>query len=73
VVIEEIAAGCVNAAHEGMGDVARWARWESDSLITTPRIRSTGSALRPLQPPSSWRTKSPTDELELASAPASSQ
>ncbi len=23
--IEEIAAGCVNTAHEGMGDVARWA------------------------------------------------
>jgi acetyl-CoA acetyltransferase family protein len=23
--IEEIAAGCVNVAHEGMGDVARWA------------------------------------------------
>ena len=23
--IEEIAAGCVNAAHEGMGDIARWA------------------------------------------------
>lgn len=24
-VIEEIAAGCVNAAHEGMGNIARWA------------------------------------------------
>src|SRR4029453_19527707 len=23
--IEEIAAGCVNPAHEGMGDIARWA------------------------------------------------
>ena len=23
--IEDIAAGCVNPAHEGMGDVARWA------------------------------------------------
>ena len=23
--IEDIAAGCVNAAHEGMGDIARWA------------------------------------------------
>ena len=23
--IEDIAAGCVNVAHEGMGDVARWA------------------------------------------------
>jgi acetyl-CoA acetyltransferase family protein len=23
--IQEIAAGCVNAAHEGMGDIARWA------------------------------------------------
>jgi acetyl-CoA acetyltransferase len=23
--IEEIAAGCVNVAHEGMGDIARWA------------------------------------------------
>ena len=22
--IEDIAAGCVNPAHEGMGDVARW-------------------------------------------------
>src|SRR6185295_4067368 len=23
--IEDIAAGCVNVAHEGMGDIARWA------------------------------------------------
>ncbi len=23
--VQEIAAGCVNVAHEGMGDVARWA------------------------------------------------
>ena len=23
--IEDIAAGCVNPAHEGMGDIARWA------------------------------------------------
>src|SRR6202044_507325 len=23
--VEEIVAGCVNPAHEGMGDVARWA------------------------------------------------
>jgi len=23
--VEDIAAGCVNVAHEGMGDIARWA------------------------------------------------
>src|SRR6202051_3823222 len=23
--VEDIAAGCVNTAHEGMGDIARWA------------------------------------------------
>src|SRR6266480_4166292 len=23
--VQEIAAGCVNVAHEGMGDIARWA------------------------------------------------
>jgi acetyl-CoA acetyltransferase len=24
--LEDIVAGCVNAAHEGMGDIARWGR-----------------------------------------------
>jgi acetyl-CoA acetyltransferase len=25
--IEDITAGCVNVAHEGMGDIARWGHW----------------------------------------------
>lgn len=29
--IEDIVAGCVNPAHEGMGDLARWAALAPDS------------------------------------------
>jgi acetyl-CoA acetyltransferase len=41
--IEDIAAGCVNPAHEGMGDIARWPR--AFPTRCRPR-RSTASARR---------------------------
>ena len=34
--VEDIVAGCVNPAHEGICDVARWQRWLPDLL--TPRL-----------------------------------
>jgi acetyl-CoA acetyltransferase len=34
--IEEIAAGCVNPAHEGMGDVARWAALSAGFPVEVP-------------------------------------
>ena len=36
--IEDITAGCVNTAHEGMGDVARWV--PSPLVFRTPFLRS---------------------------------
>src|ERR1700681_520039 len=47
--VEDIVAGCVNPAHEGMGDVARWAALaagfpDSDASATIKRI--CGSARR---------------------------
>src|SRR4029453_9923771 len=34
--IEEIAAGCVNPAHEGMGDIARWAALAAGFPVQVP-------------------------------------
>ena len=34
--IEDIAAGCVNPAHEGMGDIARWAALASGFPDSVP-------------------------------------
>ena len=45
--IEDIAAGCVNPAHEGMGDIARWARARRRAFRTpSRRPPSTASARR---------------------------
>ena len=44
--VEDIVAGCVNVAHEGMGDVARWAALAAGFPTVSPPPRSTGSAVR---------------------------
>ena len=36
--IEDIAAGCVNPAHEGMGDIARWAALAAGFPDSVPAI-----------------------------------
>ena len=36
--IEDITAGCVNPAHEGMGDIARWAALAADFPDSVPAI-----------------------------------
>src|SRR5271154_3356692 len=36
--VEDIAAGCVNPAHEGMGDVARWASLVAGFPDSVPAI-----------------------------------
>src|ERR1700740_1129773 len=36
--IEDISAGCVNVAHEGMGDVARWAALAAGFPASAPGI-----------------------------------
>src|SRR6516164_7211441 len=36
--IEDIAAGCVNVAHEGMGDIARWAALAAGFPDSVPAI-----------------------------------
>jgi acetyl-CoA acetyltransferase len=36
--IDDIAAGCVNTAHEGMGDVARWAALAAGFPESVPAI-----------------------------------
>ena len=36
--VEDIVAGCVNPAHEGMGDVARWAALASGFPDSVPAI-----------------------------------
>src|ERR1700758_2602118 len=46
--IEDIAAGCVNVAHEGMGDIARWAALAAgfpDSVPAATVNRCCGSSL----------------------------
>src|SRR3954451_492291 len=46
--IEDIAAGCVNPAHEGMGDIARWAALAAgfpDSVPATTVNRFCASSL----------------------------
>src|ERR1700694_2927666 len=46
--IEDIVAGCVNPAHEGMGDVARWAALAAgfpDSVAGATINRFCGSSL----------------------------
>ena len=37
--VDDIAAGCVNTAHEGMGDVARWAALAAGFPESVPRSR----------------------------------
>jgi len=44
--VEDIVAGCVNPAHEGMGDVARWAALAAGFPDSVPVSSSTGSAAR---------------------------
>src|ERR1700737_3566273 len=36
--IEDIAAGCVNPAHEGMGDIARWAALAAGFPDSVPAV-----------------------------------
>ena len=36
--IEDISAGCVNPAHEGMGDIARWAALAAGFPDSVPAI-----------------------------------
>src|SRR5271157_2720900 len=36
--VEDIAAGCVNPAHEGMGDVARWAALSAGFPDSVPAV-----------------------------------
>ena len=46
--IEDIVAGCVNVAHEGMGDIARWAALAAgfpDSVAGATINRFCGSSL----------------------------
>src|SRR5215469_5152696 len=46
--IEDIVAGCVNVAHEGMGDVARWAALAAgfpDSVAAATINRFCGSSV----------------------------
>ena len=44
--IEDVVAGCVNPAHEGMGDVAAGRPWRPVFPIVLPERRLTGSVLR---------------------------
>ena len=44
--VEDIVVGCVNPAHEGMGDVARWAPLAAGFPDRSPESPSTGSAAR---------------------------
>src|SRR6202045_2364928 len=65
--IEDIATGCVNPAHEGMGDIARWAALSAgfpDSVpaITVNRFCASSS------PP---RSRSPTRSAAMSSRSAS--
>ena len=49
--VEDIVAGCVNPAHEGMGDVARWAALAvgfPDSVAAATLNRYCGSSLSAL-------------------------
>src|SRR5437763_12825184 len=41
--VEDIAAGCVNVAHEGMGDVARWGALAAGFPDTVPAATVNGS------------------------------
>ena len=56
--VEEIAAGCVNPAHEGRGDIARWAALK----------RRLPRSARPKSSPTSVRFRVPTS-APLPSAP----
>src|ERR1035438_5267603 len=51
--IEDITAGCVNTAHEGMGDVARWGALAAGFLDSVPAVtinRFCASSLRVQSP-----------------------
>src|SRR3954471_2484104 len=39
--VEDIAAGCVNPAHEGMGDIARWAALAAGFPDSVPAVTIT--------------------------------
>src|SRR5260370_16752859 len=52
--IEDITAGCVNPAHEGMGDIARWAALAAgfpDPVPPTTVTPFSPSSLSPPTPP----------------------
>ena len=56
--VEDIAAGCVNVAHEGMGDIARWGALAAGFPIRFRQSRSTASAPRHSPAPSPSPTPS---------------
>ena len=63
--IEDITAGCVNPAHEGMGDIARWAALAAGFPDSVPAItvnRFCASSFSRTRRPRSraWRSCPPT-------------
>src|SRR5258708_12394020 len=58
--IEDIAAGCVNPAHEGMGDVPRWAALAAGFPDSVPAITATRFCPPSLTSPPPTPPRTPT-------------
>src|SRR5882672_10854988 len=66
--IEDIAAGCVNPAHEGMGDVARWAALAAGFPDSVPAITVNRFCASSLSGAISIAHASRSDELSIGLA-----
>src|SRR3954466_2875771 len=66
--IEDISAGCVNPAHEGMGDIARWAALAAGFPDSVPAITVNRFCASPLWGPISLARAIRSDELSVGLA-----
>ena len=64
--IEDIAAGCVNPAHEGMGDIARWAALAAGFPDSVPAVTVNRFCASSLTARSRSRTRSAATSSGLA-------
>src|SRR5260370_27305003 len=68
--IEDIAAGCVNVAHEGMGDIARWGALAAGFPDSVPAVTVNRFCASSLTGAISIAHAIRSGELEIRLAPA---
>ena len=70
--IEDIAAGCVNPAHEGMGDIARWAALAAGFPDSVPAATVNRFCASSLTAPIHDRARDPQRASSASASPAGS-